>query len=465
MARNRSIIYVFCKVLKSNKRIEISLGSNITPDELKIVNLHVSILVRALNQNRAVGDIAVRRWVEELDTNPRMYGVNDLYAKLAKIGLVPPRLEIEKKSLAKCIDEVLIDKIANGNSQQTIDQLQNVKKKLFCFFAQNVAAADITVKNAKDFHSYLKKAKQQRRKCSCNDQQKIKCSCSDEQKEKLSYADSSINGYIKKTKNLFDCMVENGDLQSNVFLHRNHPSKSDQTRRFYISSELVSYLIEMCSDQSVRLSLAFARFGGLRLPSDIALLRKESFDFKNNMMRIDALKGEKFTKGQNKIKPRACPLFPILKKYVQPFVDSLPNSAFLFPKFTNQLKDVLQGKRLRGTLRTKVTRFLRKQGVVSWKKLFMNLRASCATDLRKLHSADDVCSWLGHSLGVQNRYYKMVTIDNDGIKQHDWIGEYQAKASLADFGISKTIGMEQLEANFRLPDIKPDPDIKSSIGF
>jgi hypothetical protein len=59
----------------------------------------------------------------------------------------------------------------------------------------------------------------------------------------------------------------------------------------------------------------------------------------------------------------------------------------------------------------------------------------------------------------------MVTFENGIIKEIDWIGEYQAKASLADFGISKTIGMEQLEANFRLPDIKPDPDIKSSIGF
>lgn len=471
MARNRIIVYVFCKVLKSNIRKEISLGSVISPDELEIVNLHVSILARALNQSKAVGDITVRRWVEELDTSPRMHGVNDLYAKLAKIGLVPPRLEMEKKSLAKCIDEVLLDKKDDGGTQQTLDNLQGVKKKLFSFFDQNIAAADITVKHAKDFHNYLKKAKQQRRKCSCNDQQKMKCSCSDEQKEKLSYADSSINGYIKKTKNLFDCMVKNGDLKNNVFLHRNHPSKSDQNRRIYISSELVSHLIERCSDQSVRLSLAFARFGGDRIPSDIMLLRKESFDFKNNIMRIDALKGEKLTKGKNKIKSRACPLFPIFKKYVQPCVDALPNKAWLFPQFSDQLDDVLKGKRIRGTLSTMVTRFLRKQGVIPWEKLFTNLRASCITDLRKLHPADDVSSWLGNSQAVQDRYYKMVTFENGIIKEIDWIGEYQAKASLADFGISKTIGMEQLEANFRLPDIKPDtdiksdPDIKSSIGF
>ena len=455
MARNRIIVYVFCKVLNSKKRHEISLGSGITPAELEKVNLHVSILTRAVNQDRPAGDIAVRRWVEELERNPRMHGVNDLYAKLAKIGLVPPRIGIEKKSLAKCIDEVLLDKKNDGNSQQTLDNLQGVKQKLFDFFDQNIAAADITVKDAKEFHSYLKKAKQQRTKDFFTDQENRKCA----------YADSSINGYIKKTKNLFDCMVKNGDLKNNVFLHRNHPSKSDQNRRIYISSELVSHLIERCSDQSVRLSLAFARFGGNRIPSDIALVRKESFDFKNNIMRIDALKGEKLTKGKNKIKSRACPLFPIFKKYVQPCVDALPNKAWLFPQFSDQLDDVLQGKRIRGTLNTKVTRFLRKQGVIPWEKLFTNLRASCITDLRKLHPADDVSSWLGNSQAVQDRYYKMVTFENGIIKEIDWIGEYQAKASLADFGISKTIGMEQLEANFRLPDIKPDPDIKFSIGF
>ena len=31
-------------------------------------------------------------WIQKIDKDPKAYGVNDLYSKLAKIGLISPRI-------------------------------------------------------------------------------------------------------------------------------------------------------------------------------------------------------------------------------------------------------------------------------------------------------------------------------------------------------------------------------------
>ena len=63
-------------------------------------------------------------------------------------------------------------------------------------------------------------------------------------------------------------------------------------------------------------------------------------------------------------------------------------------------------------LRTQLGRIARKAGVVMWEKPFVNMRASCATELAKSYPAYVVTAWLGHSQAVAEAHYWQVTEDH-----------------------------------------------------
>ncbi len=60
-------------------------------------------------------------------------------------------------------------------------------------------------------------------------------------------------------------------------------------------------------------------------------------------------------------------------------------------------------------LRTQLEKIIKRASVKPWPKLFHNLRASCETDLAKIHPIKAVCDWIGNSITVAQRHYLQTT--------------------------------------------------------
>ncbi len=60
-------------------------------------------------------------------------------------------------------------------------------------------------------------------------------------------------------------------------------------------------------------------------------------------------------------------------------------------------------------LRTQLQRILGRAGVVPWTKTFVNLRASCRTDLQEVFPDHAINTWLGHSSKVAEKHYLQTT--------------------------------------------------------
>ncbi len=60
-------------------------------------------------------------------------------------------------------------------------------------------------------------------------------------------------------------------------------------------------------------------------------------------------------------------------------------------------------------LRTLLRRIIERAGLVSWPKLFHNLRASRQTELVECHPIHAVCAWLGNSAAIAKEHYLQVT--------------------------------------------------------
>lgn len=60
-------------------------------------------------------------------------------------------------------------------------------------------------------------------------------------------------------------------------------------------------------------------------------------------------------------------------------------------------------------LRKQLGQIINLAGEKRWPKLFHNLRASCETDLARIHPLKAVCDWIGNSVTVAQRHYLQAT--------------------------------------------------------
>ena len=60
-------------------------------------------------------------------------------------------------------------------------------------------------------------------------------------------------------------------------------------------------------------------------------------------------------------------------------------------------------------LRTQLIRIIKKAGLISWPKLFQNLRATRQTELCERWAEHVVCAWIGNSRPVARKHYLQVT--------------------------------------------------------
>ena len=102
---------------------------------------------------------------------------------------------------------------------------------------------------------------------------------------------------------------------------------------------------------------------------------------------------------------RWLPLFPELRPLLQEAFDAAPDGAV----------NVLDHPRwrMRGSalnLRQTMLRWIEAAGLTPWPKLWVNLRATRAVELRQMGFPDHVCNaWLGHTSGVAAEHYLRVT--------------------------------------------------------
>ena len=145
-----------------------------------------------------------------------------------------------------------------------------------------------------------------------------------------------------------------------------------------------------------RLIFALARWGGLRIPSELMQLRWQDVDWAGSKLRITSPKTEHHEgKGS-----RVIPLFRELREHLEAAWDAAPEGA----EFV-----IATHRDSNANLRTQFERIIGKAGVEPWPKLFQNLRSSRETELAQTHPLHVCASWLGNSPAVAVNFYMQVT--------------------------------------------------------
>ncbi len=290
----------------------------------------------------------------ESDTASWLAAIGErLHGKLAAVGLVQPR---RSSHLGEFLDGYISARVGK-KADRTILGLKDAARKLRDKFGDDRPMHGITPADADDFRADLVDA---------------------------GYAEATIACVIKKSKQFFRAASRQKLIPENPFVDVKAGSMSNSTRNVTVSRADTAKLIDACPDAEWRLIIALCRFGGLRCPSEVHVLKWDD-------VLWDA---GRFTVNSPKTGTRVVPIFPELRPYFEACFDlALPGATHVIATHRNV------------NLRTRMVKIIARAGLVPWTRPFQNLRASRQNELTDQWPEHVVCAWIGNSRLVAREHY------------------------------------------------------------
>lgn len=345
-------------------RIRLSEGENsdrprigfgkITKRQADTAKVNIESLVRAKNTGSEIS-IAVQTWLNGLGTPIRK--------RLVSLGLAEPM---------KCKEVITLATWVDGYIDRRTDIKPNTKRNMLAARNDIIEFCGKSMLLA-DFNAY--DAEELRRKML--------------EKE---LAENTIRRRCKRMKQFFTAAIKKRLITENPFDGIPTSTVSNPKRQQFISHEDIQKVIEASPNNEWRLIMAFARYGGLRIPSELCGLTWDDILWDEKRFIIHSPKTEHIEGKETRI----CPLFPELEPYLmEAFEQAKPGQKKVF---TMDLS-------IQTNLGTQAHRIIKKAGLKPWKKTFQNLRASRETELVEKFPVHVVTEWLGNSPDVAAKHY------------------------------------------------------------
>jgi len=310
--------------------------------------------IRSIEASAALGDafsVADREWLAALSSTHlerlRRTGILDGTGVLARLT-----------TLGQWVDSWLSD-VSASCSERTHALYQATGERLIRFFGAGRSLSGFSRDDAAAFRASLVDA---------------------------GLAEATIRQQIRQAKVCFSTACKRDLLSVNPFDRLSSASLASKRERFISAAEAHAVIAELPTAAHAVL-FAFARFAGLRIPTETEALRWENIDASAGRFRVFA---------QKTGVERECPLFvEVHQVLIDAFGEPFPASGAVLRLSSNNLA------------RT-VANAARRAGVEPWPRTFQALRQSCVTDLRDRFPEHVVAAWCGHSQAVATRHYAMV---------------------------------------------------------
>ncbi len=288
----------------------------------------------------------------------------DLHGKIARAGLIPPR---QTATLAKFVDGYIAGR--RDYKENTTRNHENSRQWLTKFFGETKELHKITKADAFAWRQFLVS-------------------------EGLTSA--TISMLVKHCKKFFRQAIRENLIDENPFDELAAGSDANPSRIEFVDRERIQKVIDAAPDAEWKLIIALARYGGLRIPSELAELRWSDIDWEHERFTVTSPKTARSGKPK-----RSVPIFPELRPYFEAMRDAADDDSGY----------ILQRRRSTN-LRSQLLRFIGRAGVKPWPRVFQNLRASRETELTNVFPLHVAAGWIGNSAAVAKEHYLSTTEDH-----------------------------------------------------
>lgn len=339
-------------------RKSLRLGK-VSKKDAEFIKFKVEALVVARITGHAI-EPDVARWVASLEPA--------LADKLAAVGLIQ---EQARRTLGDFLDAYTANRqdVKGGTLVNWSHTVRNLKE----YFGTGKPLREISAGDGEDFRHWLK--------------------------VKYELSESTVRKRIQNARQFFRYAMKKKLVTENPFAEVQAGQQVNPARLYFVSREDTEKVLAACPNGEWRLLVALARFGGLRIPSEIRRMKWEDVCWSENRLTVHSPKTEHHPGGEL----RVIPLFPELRTHLQEqFEQAEPGAVYVF-------SDRLRKHRNPPTTLKKI---IRRAGVKEWPKPLQNLRSTRETELAEQYPLHVVCDWIGNSQPVAAKHYLQITDDH-----------------------------------------------------
>jgi integrase len=337
-------------------RPKISLGK-VTQKQALTAQGHIEHLCRAHKTGTAIPNTTAE-WLESLG--------GTLRGRLETLGLVRPKSGLKVSGLKALCDDYIA--FRQDVKPMTVKSYKQAKGYLVEYFKGGKAVSDVTPADAEKYAMWLTTTR------------------------KLS--PTWAHKTFKVARQFFGWAVKHGYARENPFAGiQAGNDQPNAERQALVGHDVIADVLEACPDAEWRLIVSLARYGGIRIPSELLPLTWADVLWDQEKIRISSPKTAHHGKAE-----RFIPLFPEL---VQPLLDCYDQTdperegGFVITRY----------RETNANLRTQFLRIIAKAGHTAWPKLFHNLRASRESELVEVYPVQTVTAWLGNTPSVALKHY------------------------------------------------------------
>lgn len=330
--------------------------------ESLLVKIEALLIAKASGQPL---DHQTALWIGEISRTPAS---EKICKRLVALGLMEA---VSTEATAAAAMGDILDRYINGRSKLKPNTLRNyltTKRLLEEFFEASRAIETIHAGQARDYREWLVGK----------------------------YSPATVSREIKRARQFFEYAKDCRLTAENPFAKIKAGSQKNTKRKHFVGRDVIEKVLEACSDNDWRLLLALARYGGLRIPSELQELTWGDIDWHGGKFTVRVPKKAHIDGHQS----RVVPIFPEIRPYLQQAFDDAPEDS---------IHVLRRDFHREGYAYAGVLRIVKRASVQPWPKLLQNLRASRETELMRENPAHVVHAWLGHSKEVAEDHYLMVT--------------------------------------------------------
>jgi integrase len=339
-------------VAEDGRRRTVRLG-RITMKQAAAFKVKLENLIGGRYAGRLDDETA--RWIADLP--------DDIYAKLAAVGLVGPRETRPNQALGPFIEQYIESRV--DLKQRSKWMLQQAQQSLIGYFGQDKALESITEADAELWRLSMVKE---------------------------GLADATIRKRCQHAKQFFARAIKAKLVDANPFTALPSASRPNPARMVFVSQADIEKVIAACPDVQWKVIFALARYGGLRCPSEILALRWDDVNWETGRMLVRSQKTERHPGGES----RVVPIFTELRPYLLEGLEQAEEGdEYVITRYRTESTN----------LRTQAHRIIKRAGLLPWTRTFQNLRSSRETELTEVFPLHVVTAWLGNSQLVAARHY------------------------------------------------------------
>lgn len=376
----------FMDIHQPKKRRTIRV-SGLTKRQAEDVFRHIENIISARLQRTKLED-ADAAWLGSL--------TDKFHAKLVTVGLEEPRETEETEpepASAMTLGTLLQEHVDRGRTKKNKLAAESTKKKwvgtqrfLTSVFGAEKEITVITLDDAHQFRVWLEKRRIKKTKAKPKGQP---------------MEENAIRKHIANCKMFFAAAVRRGLITVNPFEPQVSATEGNRSRDYFLTLPDTRKILDAAPDSQWRLLIALWRLAGLR-KMEVFNLTWQDVLWDQGKLRVRSTKTEHL---------EGCDVRYVPTRDVKPFLEAAFNEAA-----AGTQNVITRFSSTNNNLDKPLKKIIEAAGLVTWPKLFQNMRSSCETQwIKDGERADLVANWIGHSVKVQRKNYLQHTdedVDN-----------------------------------------------------